>query len=126
MGKPGFEPRGSDRRPCVIDLVERRENGIGEFGALSSEAGEEDHGFFVRDSGQRFNHARRRLFDQTAFQEIACLHASHYPQSARGGGCCLAIEIGKQFDQSRHDIAARADASASRRAYRRLRMSQKR
>ena len=125
-GKPGFEPRGSDGRPSVIELVERRENGIGEFGALSSEAGEEDNGFFVGNSGQRFNHAWRRFFDQTAFQEIARLHASHRPQSAGGGGCCLAIEIGKQFDQRRHDIAARADVSASRRAYRRLRMSQKR
>jgi hypothetical protein len=125
MGKPGFEPGSGDGRPCVIDLVERRENGIGEFGALSSKAGEEDDGFFVGDSGQRFNHAWRRLFDQTAFQETARLHASHYPQSARDGGCCLAIEIGKQFDQRRQisppgrtqaQAAARTDGSACRRS----------
>ena len=47
MGKPGFEPRGSDGRPSVIELVERREHGSGEFGALSSEAGEEDDGLFA-------------------------------------------------------------------------------
>ena len=99
MGKPGFEPRSGDGRPCVIDLVERRENGIGEFGALSSNAGEEDDGFFValRPTLQsrvakvfRSNSVKRRAPPR-----------SHRPQSARDGGCCLAIEIGKQFDQRR-------------------------
>jgi hypothetical protein len=56
--EPGCEGRRGDGRRWVVNLFERRENGIGQIGPLAAEAGEEDDGLLVRDPGQRVDHAR--------------------------------------------------------------------